>query len=106
MVEGSRQVGALDVLWAYDRAGDVLYVALGEPRPAEGEDRPNGIVLRYAMEDESPCGVTVIGYKRNGWQKKIARLSEIISAHLSIEPKEIASAIIEAELRIECLRLA
>ena len=66
----------------YDRRNDVLYVLDGKPRPAEGEDLPGGIVRRYALDDNSPCGVTIIGYRHNHWPKKVRELAEIIADHL------------------------
>ena len=66
----------------YDRRDDVLYVLNGKPRPAECEDLPGGIVRRYALDDNSPCGVTVIGYRRNQWPKNPRQIAEIIADHL------------------------
>jgi hypothetical protein len=69
----------------YDRAADVLYVSLGRPVPDEGEDRPRGIVLRFAVEGDRPTGVTVIGFRRNGWNNDLHSLSKLISRHLTID---------------------
>lgn len=73
----------------YDRASDVLYVSLGRPVPDEGEDRPRGIVLRFAVEDDRPTGVTVIGFHRNGWSDELHSLSKLISRHLTIDPNGV-----------------
>src|SRR5437870_2485014 len=67
----------------YDHDADVLYIVIGEPRAAEGEDLPGGIVRRYALDDSSPCGVTIIGYDRNQWHKKPRELAKLIADHLS-----------------------
>jgi hypothetical protein len=32
----------------YDPDGDVLYLHIGPPQPAEGEETPEGLVLRFA----------------------------------------------------------
>jgi hypothetical protein len=32
----------------YDAEGDVLYLHVGEPEPGEGEETPEGHVIRYA----------------------------------------------------------
>lgn len=73
----------------YDRMDDVLYVLNGKPRPAEGEDLPGGIVRRYALDDNSPCGVTIIGYRLNRWPTRPRELAEIIADHLGEEIEQI-----------------
>lgn len=80
----------------YDSAMDVLYVSLDPPRPGEGEDAADGIVLRYATTDDAPCGVTVIGYRANKWQEAMSRLAEIVGAHPSIEARDAARLIEDA----------
>ena len=69
----------------YDRDADVLYVRVGEPRPAEGEDLPGEIVRRYALDDASACGVTIIGDHRNRWHRKPRKLARILAEHLDVE---------------------
>jgi hypothetical protein len=54
----------------FDRRADVLYLSLGQPRPDEGEDKDQGIVLRFGVPDDKPSGVTVVGYVEFGWSKK------------------------------------
>jgi len=44
----------------YDADGDVLYLHLGPPQPAEGEETPEGHVLRYAPGTQRIVGLTVI----------------------------------------------
>ena len=73
----------------YDRREDVLYVLHGKPRPAEGEDLRGGIVRRYALDDNSPCGVTVIGYRRNQWPKKVRELAEVITEHFGTDVDQV-----------------
>ena len=79
------------------RAADVLYLSLGLPRDDEGEDRPNGIVLRYGISDDVPSGVTVIGYNQFGWSKDVRGLAEIVALHLSIAPSVVMESIELAE---------
>ena len=78
----------------YDSAMDVLYVSLDPPLQGEGEDAADGVVLRYATTDDSPCGVTVVGYRANKWPKAVPRLAGIIGAHLTVDPS-IAAKLIE-----------
>lgn len=49
---------------AYDADSDVLYLHVGEPREAEGEETPEGHVLRYAPGTQSVVGLTVVGARR------------------------------------------
>jgi hypothetical protein len=68
----------------YDRTSDVLYVSRGKPVPDEGEDYPEGVVLRFAVKDNQPSGVTVIGVRRGGWHNRLNELSVIIARHLKV----------------------
>ena len=44
----------------YDADGDVLYLHVGEPRPGEGEETPEGHVLRFVPGTHKIIGLTVI----------------------------------------------
>jgi uncharacterized protein YuzE len=48
----------------YDRDSDVLYLNIGEPRAAEGEETPEGHVLRYAPGTQTIVGLTILGARR------------------------------------------
>jgi uncharacterized protein YuzE len=48
----------------YDADSDVLYLHVGEPQAAEGEETPEGHVLRYAPGTQSIIGLTVVGARR------------------------------------------
>lgn len=48
----------------YDIGNDVLYLHVGEPREAEGEETPEGHVLRYAPGSQQIVGLTVLGAQR------------------------------------------
>jgi uncharacterized protein YuzE len=48
---------------AYDAEGDVLYMSIGEPRPAhDSPPTPEGHVVRYDENDEV-IGVTIVSAK-------------------------------------------
>lgn len=47
----------------YDADADVLYLSIGKPRPAVGEETPEGHVLLYAQDDGELCGLTIVGPK-------------------------------------------
>jgi uncharacterized protein YuzE len=45
----------------YDAGNDVLYLHVGERQEAEGEETPEGHVLRYAPGSQQIVGLTVLG---------------------------------------------
>jgi hypothetical protein len=94
LVEQSVSITAAPLRVDFDPASDVVYVSLGEPVPDEGEDRSGGVVLRYALRDDSPSGVTIVGFARNGWDQNLPKLSEIIGQHLNVDPGAVSTAII------------
>ena len=44
----------------YDQEEDVLYLHVGLPEPAEGEETPEGHVLRFAPGTHRIVGLTVV----------------------------------------------
>jgi uncharacterized protein YuzE len=48
----------------YDADSDVLYLHVGEPQKAAGEETPEGHVLRYAPGTQNIVGLTVLGARR------------------------------------------
>jgi hypothetical protein len=94
MVALKKQVGQRPPLTIeYDRRVDVLHILLGSAVPYEGTGRPRGLELDYAIDSGQPVGATVIGYRRNGWDSDPWTLADRLSAHLRIDPAEIAKAI-------------
>lgn len=56
------QIGSLVFDHAdYDSDGDVLYLHIGPPSPGEGEETPEGHVVRYAPDTQRVVGLTIIG---------------------------------------------
>lgn len=51
------------VTWDYDAEADVLYLSIGAPRPAVGEDIGEGVVLRYDRTANELVGLTVVGLR-------------------------------------------
>ncbi|MDE3088782.1 MAG: DUF2283 domain-containing protein [Chloroflexota bacterium] len=49
--------------WDYDEEADVLYLSLGEPRPAVGMDIGEGVVVRYDETKKEVVGLTLIGLR-------------------------------------------
>jgi uncharacterized protein YuzE len=55
-------IGALSFDHAdYDADNDVLYLHVGEPQAGEGEETPEGHVVRYAPGTSRVVGLTVLG---------------------------------------------
>lgn len=52
-----------NISWDYDEDADVLYIALGEPRPALGVDIGEGVILRYDDAAKEVVGLTLIGLR-------------------------------------------
>jgi uncharacterized protein YuzE len=52
-----------DVRWDYDEEADVLYLSVGEPRPAVGIDIGDGAIVRYDETRREVVGLTVIGLR-------------------------------------------
>ena len=48
----------------YDADGDVLYLHVGQPRRGEGEETPEGHVLRFAPGTQEIIGLTVINARQ------------------------------------------
>jgi hypothetical protein len=49
----------------FDAENDVLYLHIGPPRPAEGEETPEGHVVRYAPGTSRVVGLTVLGVRQS-----------------------------------------
>jgi uncharacterized protein YuzE len=55
------QIGSLAFDHAdYDTEGDVLYLHIGLPQAAEGEETPEGHVLRFVPGTQRNVGLTVV----------------------------------------------
>ena len=80
-----------DIKVKYDTDADVLYLALGSPVPASTDEDDDGLLVRYALDDGHPCGVTVLGYR--GWRKNLNKLSQLVGGHLHVRPLDVAHAI-------------
>jgi uncharacterized protein YuzE len=51
------------ITWDYDEDADVLYLSLGEPRPAVGVDIGDGAIVRYDETRQEVVGLTVLGLR-------------------------------------------
>jgi uncharacterized protein YuzE len=50
--------------WDYDEEGDVLYISVGEPRPAVTIDLGESILARYDEEEREVVGITILNVRR------------------------------------------
>lgn len=76
----------------YDDEADTLYLSLGEPRPAVGEVDDKGVILRYALDNEDHCGVTVPWFKE--WADEREDLASRISTFLSVPKTEVMKSLL------------
>ena len=52
-----------DINWDYDEEADVLYISIGQPRPALGVDIGEGVILRYDESEHEVVGITMVGLR-------------------------------------------
>lgn len=75
----------------YDADGDVLYLHIGEPEPGEGEETPEGHVVRFAPGTQQIVGLTVINARevlhRDG------RLNVTVPETVEATAEELAAAL-------------
>jgi uncharacterized protein YuzE len=79
---------------SYDAESDVLYLHVGDPRTGEGEETPEGHVLRYSPGTGQVVGLTIVGaqqaLERNG------RLSITVPATIEKTVEDLALALAAA----------
>jgi uncharacterized protein YuzE len=51
------------ITWDYDEEADVLYLSVGEARPAVGVDIGEGVVVRYDETRKEVVGLTLMGLR-------------------------------------------
>jgi len=55
--------GSPSLSWEYDEEADVLYISVGNPRPAVGADIGDGIIVRYDEKEREVVGVTILSFR-------------------------------------------
>jgi hypothetical protein len=78
------EVGTSGVESDYDAEADVLYLSKGKPQAAFTEPSTEGLLFRYAIQDSTPCGITVLSYKAD-WQDHHDLLAQQITQFLGVE---------------------
>ena len=76
----------------YDENSDVLYLALEKPRPAYSSEQPDGLLFRFAYDQDRPCGVTVFDYQAH-WVQERDKLADRIASFLGVEPTAILKSL-------------
>ncbi len=75
----------------YDVASDVLYLHVGEPQAGEGEETPEGHVLRYAPGSSNVIGLTVLGARRT--LERDGRISITVPETVETTAEDLAPAL-------------
>lgn len=55
--------GQQSLSWEFDEEADVLYISVGEPRPALGTDIGEGVIVRYDEKQKEVVGITILGFR-------------------------------------------
>ena len=80
---------------SYDSPVDVLHL-VRDFVPYEGDGLPGGVELDFSLTDGAPCGVKIIGFHRNGWDRNAAQLAKIVGGHLREDENAISRLINQA----------
>lgn len=59
--------------WEFDEEADVLYISVGEPRPAVGTDIGEGVIVRYDEKQKEVVGITILGFRARTLQSIAGR---------------------------------
>lgn len=78
----------------YDADSDVLYLHVGDPQAAEGEETPEGHILRYAPGTSQVIGLTVVGARRT--LERDGRLSITVPETVETTAEDLAPALAAA----------
>ena len=63
MAEAVKRIGQFEL--SYDPDADVLYVSIGEPRPALTQEEMHGLLLRKDPKTGDVVGATVLDYEEH-----------------------------------------
>lgn len=78
----------------YDAENDVLYLHVDQPEAGEGEQTPEGHVLRYAPGTSRVVGLTVLGARRV--LERDGRLVVTVPATVETNAADLAPALAAA----------
>lgn len=78
----------------YDADSDVLYLHVGESQAGEGEETPEGHVLRYAPGTSRVIGLTVLGARQA--LERDGRISITVPETVETTAEDLAPALAAA----------
>jgi hypothetical protein len=78
----------------FDVENDVLYLHVGEPQPGEGEETPEGHVIRFAPGTQRIVGLTILGPRRT--LERDGGLTVTIPETVQTTAAELAPALVAA----------
>ncbi|HEY1688313.1 MAG TPA: DUF2283 domain-containing protein [Solirubrobacteraceae bacterium] len=78
----------------YDAENDVLYLHVGEPQIGEGEETPEGHVIRYAPSSNQVVGLTILGARRI--LQRDGHLTVTVPETVETSAEELAPALLAA----------
>ena len=74
----------------YDRTTDVLYLSIGEPRPALTVEDRDGLLIRKDIKSGQPIGVTILNY-----ESRFRRLTDVAWLRSLGLPADLASYLVD-----------
>jgi len=90
-------IGQLSFDYAdYDADNDVLYLHVGAPQAADGEETPEGHVVRYALGTSRVVGLTVLGAQRV--LERDGRLAVTVPVTVETTAEQLAPALAAVKL--------
>jgi uncharacterized protein YuzE len=78
----------------YDAENDVLYLHVGEPQVGEGDETPEGHVIRYAPDTNQVVGLTILGARRV--LQRDGHLTVTVPETVETSAEDLAPALIAA----------
>lgn len=77
---------------SYDRDADILYISKNRAETALTEEDDNGLLLRYSLTTDKPCGVTVRSFSAY-WANHQDELASEVSNFLSVSSIKVERVI-------------
>lgn len=59
--------------WEYDEEGDVLYISVGDPKPAVTVDVGESVLVRFDEEADEVVGITIMNVRQRLLEALTAR---------------------------------
>lgn len=88
-----------ELMTDYDSNADVMYVSMGKPVPAVTETDEDGLILRFALNDNRQCGVTVLSYNK-AWGSERCQLAQRIADFLMISKDYVLQTLAHSDTTV------